>query len=64
MPRDKDPLVENKEDYCPNCGQYTGGNGSCPNCGAILDTDADEFDGFHEAEEDVDDDDLDDKDVV
>ncbi len=63
MPRDKDPLVENKEDHCPNCGQYTGGDGTCPNCGAILDTD-DEFDGFHETAEDVDDDELDDKNDV
>ncbi len=59
MPRDKDVLVENKEDHCPNCGQYTGGDSTCPNCGAILDTDEDEFDGFHEAAEDVDDDELD-----
>jgi len=23
-------------DYCPKCGQYTGGDSICPNCGAEL----------------------------
>jgi len=47
MPR---PLDD--EEYCPNCGQYTGGEHVCPNCGAILKNSAndDEFDGFHEDE--------------
>jgi len=55
MPR---PL-ENEE-YCPNCGQYAGGESVCPNCGAILKNNEDEFEGFHEDDEDadVDDDDL------
>ncbi len=27
--RDDNPF----EEYCPNCGKYTGGEGICPNCG-------------------------------
>jgi len=57
MPRRLD-----EEEYCPNCGQYTGGESICPNCGAVLnesggDSD-DDLNGFHE--EDGDDVDLDD----
>lgn len=55
MPRD----FEENEEYCPNCGQYTEGEPVCPNCGAILkDSGEGEFDGFHEADESVDDDDI------
>ena len=53
MPKD----FNEKEEYCPNCGQYTGGEAVCPNCGAMLDTNKeDEFEGFHEDDEDMDDD--------
>lgn len=31
--RDDDDLMN---DYCPKCGQYTGGDSVCPNCGATL----------------------------
>lgn len=55
MPKDLD---DKNEEYCPNCGQYTGGDSSCPNCGAILDTHNDEFEGFHEEEENLDDDEF------
>lgn len=24
------------QDYCPKCGQYTGGDSICPNCGAKI----------------------------
>lgn len=27
--RDDNPF----EEYCPNCGKYTGGDSICPNCG-------------------------------
>ncbi len=49
--------IENEEEYCPNCGQYTGGENVCPNCGAILKNQEDELEGFHEDDEDFDDDD-------
>lgn len=55
MPKD---FADNNDEICPNCGQFTGGESSCPNCGAILDTDDDEFDGFHEEEEENLDDDF------
>lgn len=52
------------EEYCPNCGQYTGGESACPNCGAILDAnEEDEFDGFHEDDEDIDAKDLEEDDA-
>ncbi|MBI2341367.1 MAG: hypothetical protein HYU98_01345 [Deltaproteobacteria bacterium] len=51
-------ILEEGEDYCPNCGQYTRGEGVCANCGAILDSNnEDEFEGFHEDDENLDDDD-------
>lgn len=31
--RDDDDLMA---DYCPKCGQYTGGDSICPNCGAKI----------------------------
>lgn len=58
MPRN----IDDNEEYCPNCGQYTGGEPECPNCGAILrkrgenDSD-DDFEGFHEDDGSFDDDD-------
>ncbi|MDO8643640.1 MAG: zinc ribbon domain-containing protein [bacterium] len=24
------------KDYCPHCGQYTGGDSVCPNCGGKI----------------------------
>lgn len=49
MPRE---LIE-REEYCPSCGQYAEGEPVCPNCGAILkNNEDDEFDGFHEQEDD------------
>ncbi len=51
-------ILEEREDYCPNCGQFTRGEGICANCGAILDSNNEnEFEGFHEDEENLDDDD-------
>lgn len=32
LQRDDDLL----SDYCPHCGQYTGGDSICPNCGATI----------------------------
>lgn len=52
MPRD---IGEMEDEYCPNCGQFTGGESECPNCGAILKDEDDEFEGFHEDDEDMDD---------
>ncbi len=34
MPRDEDTNL--MEDYCPHCGQYTGGDSVCPNCGSEI----------------------------
>ena len=31
--RDDNDLME---DFCPKCGQYTGGDSICPNCGAKI----------------------------
>ena len=31
--RNDDDLMD---DYCPKCGQYTGGDSICPNCGARI----------------------------
>lgn len=31
--RDDDDLMA---DYCPHCGQYTGGDSVCPNCGKTI----------------------------
>ena len=30
--RDDDPF----EDFCPNCGQFLGGESICPNCGTEI----------------------------
>lgn len=60
------PRPYNDEEYCPNCGQYTGGETTCPNCGAVLDNSGenDELDGFHEdGDEDVNELDIDDDDL-
>lgn len=41
--RDDNPF----EEYCPNCGQYIGGESICPNCGnEIFDEE-----GFDEVDE-------------
>ena len=36
------------EDFCPNCGQFLGGEGICPNCG----TEIFDEDGLDEVGED------------
>ncbi len=41
--REDDPFAE----YCPNCGQYSGGEGFCPNCG----TEIYDEEGFEEFDE-------------
>lgn len=48
--REDDPF----EDFCPNCGQYLGGENICPNCGTeLFDEDGlDEFDGDEEESDD------------
>jgi len=43
--RDDDKLME---DYCPKCGQYTGGDSVCPNCGATIFDDS----GLEEVDDD------------
>ncbi len=35
------------EEYCPNCGQYLGGESICPNCG----TEVFDEEGFEEFDE-------------
>ena len=41
--REDDPF----EEYCPNCGQFLGGEGICPNCG----TEVYDEEGFEEFDE-------------
>ena len=43
--KDEDDMLS---DYCPKCGQYTGGDSFCPNCGAKIFDDS----GLEEREED------------
>ncbi len=45
---DKKRDDELMEDYCPNCGAYTGGDSVCPNCGTEIFNDS----GLEEYDED------------
>ena len=40
-----------KEEICPNCGQFTEGESVCPHCGAVLTEEDDELEGFQEDED-------------
>ncbi len=33
---DMEDQLEEAEQVCLNCGQFTGGASECPNCGAVL----------------------------
>jgi len=45
--REDDPF----EEYCPNCGQYLGGESICPNCGNQV-YNEDDLEEFDEDDED------------
>ncbi len=49
MAEHKDDLMD---DYCPNCGAFTGGDSICPNCGKEIfdDSGLEEYDENEEPE--------------
>ena len=48
----EDIETSEREETCPNCGQFAGTASVCPNCGAVLFNEDDDLNPFDEEDSD------------